>query len=47
MAGSWVSDFLDEAECFPSGKFKDQIDAASGAFARLTREPVYNLDAMQ
>jgi predicted phage terminase large subunit-like protein len=47
VAGSWVSDFLDEAECFPSGKFKDQIDAASGAFARLTREPVYNLDAMQ
>ena len=47
VAGDWVRDFLDEAESFPNGKFKDQIDAASGAFARLTSEPVYNLDAMQ
>jgi predicted phage terminase large subunit-like protein len=47
VAGDWIRDFLDEAESFPNGKFKDQIDAASGAFARLTREPVYNLDAMQ
>lgn len=47
MAGDWVRDFLDEAESFPSGRFKDQIDAAAGAFARLTGAPVYNLDAMQ
>ena len=47
VAGDWVRDFLDEAESFPSGKFKDQIDAASGAFTRLTSKPVYNLDAMQ
>ena len=39
VAGNWVRDFLNEAECFPSGKFKDQIDAASGAFARLTSKP--------
>jgi predicted phage terminase large subunit-like protein len=45
-AGNWVNDFLDEAECFPNGKFKDQIDAAAGAFARLTKEPSYNIDAM-
>ena len=36
-----------DPESFPSKKFKDQIDAASGAFARLTSAPVYNLDAMQ
>jgi predicted phage terminase large subunit-like protein len=47
VAGDWVRDFLDEAESFPSGRFKDQIDAAAGAFARLTSKPVYNLDAMQ
>jgi predicted phage terminase large subunit-like protein len=47
VAGHWVRDFLDEAECFPNGKFKDQIDAASGAFVRLTSKPAYNLDAMQ
>lgn len=46
VAGYWVNDFLDEAECFPRGKFKDQIDAASGAFARLTNKPPYNLDAL-
>ena len=28
VAGPWVRDFLDEAECFPNGRFKDQIDAA-------------------
>jgi predicted phage terminase large subunit-like protein len=47
VAVDWVRDFLDEAESFPSGRFKDQIDAAAGAFARLTSKPVYNLDAMQ
>jgi predicted phage terminase large subunit-like protein len=47
VAGDWVRDFLDEAESFPSGKFADQIDAAAGAFARLTSEPVYNLDVFQ
>ena len=46
VAGDWIRDFLDEAESFPNGKFKDQIDAASGAFARLTSVPFYNLDAL-
>jgi predicted phage terminase large subunit-like protein len=46
VAGPWVRDFLDEAECFPYGKFADQIDAAAGAFARLTSRPVYNLQAL-
>jgi predicted phage terminase large subunit-like protein len=46
VAGPWVRAFLDEAECFPSGRFKDQIDAAAGAFARLTSRTVYNLEAL-
>jgi predicted phage terminase large subunit-like protein len=35
VRGPWVNDFLDEAELFPNGKFKDQIDAASGAYNEL------------
>jgi predicted phage terminase large subunit-like protein len=46
VEGHWVRGFLEEAECFPYGKFNDQIDAAAGAFARLTSKPVYNLDAL-
>jgi predicted phage terminase large subunit-like protein len=46
VAGDWVNDFLDEAECFPNGKYADQIDSASGAFARLTTRPLYNLDVL-
>ena len=42
VAGSWNAAFLEEAECFPNGKFKDQIDAASGAFAKLTAGPEYD-----
>ena len=47
LPGDWNTDFLDECESFPNGRFKDQVDAASGAFARLTSKPVYNLEAMQ
>ena len=35
VSGIWNKDFLDEIELFPDGKFKDQVDAASGAFAFL------------
>jgi predicted phage terminase large subunit-like protein len=34
VAGDWHRDFLDELESFPSGRWKDQVDAASGAFTR-------------
>jgi len=34
--GPWVKDFLDEVEVFPDGKFKDQVDAASGAYNELS-----------
>jgi predicted phage terminase large subunit-like protein len=36
LRGGWNYDFLDELEDFPFGLFKDQGDAASGAFSKLT-----------
>jgi predicted phage terminase large subunit-like protein len=33
--GPWVPEFFDEAELFPNSKFKDQVDAASGAYQML------------
>jgi predicted phage terminase large subunit-like protein len=35
IMGNWNRDFLDEHELFPAGKFKDQVDAAAGAFNKL------------
>jgi predicted phage terminase large subunit-like protein len=32
----WNRDFLDEHEHFPTGRYKDQIDSAAGAFAKAT-----------
>jgi predicted phage terminase large subunit-like protein len=32
----WVTPFLDELRMFPVGRYKDQVDAAAGAFNRLT-----------
>jgi predicted phage terminase large subunit-like protein len=37
VAGAWNKDFLDELSTFPVGKWKDQVDAASRAFAELVR----------
>lgn len=34
----WNRVFIDEHEYFPSGKYKDQVDAAAGAFSRLAHE---------
>jgi predicted phage terminase large subunit-like protein len=31
-AGSWQYSLLDEMESFPNGKYRDQVDACSGAF---------------
>ena len=33
--GDWNKPLLDELAAFPNGKYKDQVDAASGAFNRL------------
>lgn len=35
VRGNWNGDFLDELAVFPVGKFKDQVDACSRAYARL------------
>jgi predicted phage terminase large subunit-like protein len=35
VAGPWVGDYLAELTAFPSGKYRDQADATSGAFNRL------------
>jgi len=36
MRGSWNTEFVEEHRFFPNSKFKDQVDAASGAFSKLT-----------
>lgn len=36
LNGPWVKKFLEEHEFFPNGPYKDQVDAAGGAFAQLT-----------
>ena len=35
VRGGWNRPFLDEHESFPAGRYKDQVDAAAGAFAHL------------
>lgn len=37
VRGEWNEVYLDELCNFPNGKFKDQVDASSGAFGRLAR----------
>jgi predicted phage terminase large subunit-like protein len=39
VRGEWNAAFIDELCLFPGGKFKDQVDALSGAFARLAKTP--------
>lgn len=37
--GPWVSNYLDEIAAFPAGRYKDQVDASSGAFNKLALAP--------
>ncbi len=37
VRGAWNAAFLDELEAFPFGSHDDQVDAASGAFAMVSR----------
>ena len=39
QAADWNTKFKDEHEFFPNGPYKDQVDAAGGAFAKLTETP--------
>lgn len=47
LKGEWNRGFLAELESFPHGKFKDQVDAASGAFNKLALENVYGFTEKQ
>lgn len=38
VRGTWNDAFLNEACLFPNGEFKDQVDAASRAFARIIQK---------
>lgn len=42
VRGEWNQAFIDEHKSFPVGKYKDQIDAAGGAFNKLAAS-AYNL----
>jgi predicted phage terminase large subunit-like protein len=43
-AGSWVQDFLEEAESFPNSTHSDQVDAAAMAFHHLATVVGYSLE---
>ena len=37
LRGDWNDDYLKEHALFPAGKFKDQVDASSGAYNKLAK----------
>ena len=39
LQAEWNKDFIAECETFPDGKFKDMVDAAVGAFQKLSGVP--------
>jgi predicted phage terminase large subunit-like protein len=41
-AAAWNRPYMEELETFPSGKYKDQVDASSGAFNKLALTSNYN-----
>lgn len=45
VEGNWNRDFIDEHVSFPEGLFKDQVDAAAGAFNRIVLKPYCDLEA--
>jgi predicted phage terminase large subunit-like protein len=47
IAGAWVPYFRDECEAWPNSKYKDQVDAAAGAFNRLASGLMYNTNYAQ
>lgn len=42
IGAEWVWEFWAEAESWPNGRYKDQIDACTGAFNRMTAGPGYD-----
>ena len=45
VRGDWNQAYLDELDQFPNGKWKDQVDASSGAFSRLTGD-LYDMELL-
>lgn len=43
LRGDWNYEFLEEHRHFPNSTYKDQVDAAAGAFAKLTSKRVVKL----
>lgn len=44
VAGEWNREFIDEHENYPTGPYKDQIDAAAGAFNKAVRQAYGDYD---
>jgi predicted phage terminase large subunit-like protein len=44
VGGAWNQPFIDECEVFPGGKYKDQVDSAAGAFAKMLENKYGNYD---
>jgi predicted phage terminase large subunit-like protein len=42
VAAQWNRDYLDEHEHFPAGKYKDQVDASTGAFNKIASKYRYD-----
>ena len=42
VSGDWNRAYLDEHEHFPSGKYKDQVDASAGAFNKIVSKYRYD-----
>lgn len=43
VRGPWMREFIYEHEVFPVGRYKDQVDAMSGAYAALLKKPKTNV----
>lgn len=43
LEGDWNKTFFDEITTFPGSRFKDQVDALSGAFSRLLRSNMFGV----
>lgn len=46
VAGGWNETYLQQLENFPTGKFKDMVDASSSAFAELELQNVFDLSSL-
>jgi predicted phage terminase large subunit-like protein len=40
LRGDWNREYVEELRFFPNGKYKDQVDASSGAFIHLVSKKI-------